>query len=398
MARRLLFFPILRTRSARKVLVGGSVIVLPLAIFAGCDKTPPNPDLEPTVPGAALPATLPKVQRELERLAAEAGIESAVDPPAPSGDLKNDVESFTTLDACVRTRKIADPLIGDAIDALGYDTLTRDACRILQALKEKRSDACKPIAASGVRARCETYVAVLTGDPGACPTSGSGRLATRDPVCLARANRDERLCAAAPTTDRARCRALVLGRRAECGRDEACARQVARYESLFEKPATHTPLPTRLHVDVAEQGTAQPSKTSFDLDDVAAAGAVVRASNGVTRVTLGTPKNALWPTPDALQAGPRVFVEWSAATSTAQTQPAKVTLGSNELRLDLLVPKVALLSSLLASDVELQIETLSSEPAGPIKFVLESTLREAPRTFRVKLDVETFVREAAAGP
>jgi hypothetical protein len=77
-------------------------------------------------------------------------------------------------------------------------------------------------------------------------------------------------------------------------------------------------------------------------------------------------------------------------------KPASVTLGSGDLRLDLLVPKVALLSSLLASDAKVDVEQMSSEVGGPIKFVLESTLREAPRSFRVKLAVETFVRERAS--
>src|SRR5262249_3525706 len=153
--------------------------------------------------------------------------------------------------ACVRARTIADPLIGDAIEALGYDALTRDACRVLQALKEKRSDACKPIVSSALRARCETYVAVLKGDPSACPSNGSGRLAARDPVCLARASRDERLCAAALVTERTRCRALVLGKKAECGQDEACVRQIERYKDLFEKPTSRPPLPAHLRIEVA---------------------------------------------------------------------------------------------------------------------------------------------------
>jgi hypothetical protein len=73
-----------------------------------------------------------------------------------------------------------------------------------------------------------------------------------------------------------------------------------------------------------------------------------------------------------------------------------IALGSNDLRLDLLVPKVALLSSVLASDVKVDLQTLSAEPGGPVKFALEGTLHEAPRNFHVKLDVETFVRERAA--
>src|SRR5689334_8336745 len=60
MGRRLLFFPILRTRSARRVLVGGSVIVLPSllvllgaafgppAVLSGCENRAPQRDPDPT--------------------------------------------------------------------------------------------------------------------------------------------------------------------------------------------------------------------------------------------------------------------------------------------------------------------------------------------------------------
>jgi hypothetical protein len=364
-------------------------------LLSNCDKREPTPEPLPAARGAA-PSR--QVQRELERLAAEAGIETVADPAPPSGDLKSDVDAFTSLEACVRARAITDPLLGDAIDALGYDALTRDACRILQALKEKRVDACTPIASSALRARCETYVAVFTGDPNACPTNGSGRFAARDPVCLARANRDERLCAAALVTERARCRALVLGNKAECGRDEGCVRQIERYQGLFEKPTSRPPLPARLRVEVVEQGAAPAA--ALDLDDVAAGGAVVRVGPTGTRVSLGVAKSTLWPAADAPEATPKLFLEFSAPPAKKEPAlvPAAVPLGKGDLHLDLLVPKVAVLSALLASDSKLEIEQMSVEVGGPIKFVLESTLREAPRNFRVKLAVETFVRERASAP
>src|ERR1044071_6588769 len=138
MARRLLSPRILRTRSARKMDVKRGVIVfLSLAIPSACEERSSRRDAErPLLPApwgddASVEPIGPAVRRELEQIEAEAGIELAVDPSPPSGDLKSDIESFTTLDACVRARAMADPLLGDAIEALGYDTLMRDACRIL---------------------------------------------------------------------------------------------------------------------------------------------------------------------------------------------------------------------------------------------------------------------------
>jgi hypothetical protein len=133
-----------------------------------------------------------------------------------------------------------DPVIGDAIDALGYDTLTRDACRILQALKAKDAAPCKRILASALRARCESSVATLTGDLTLCPALG--KLGARDPVCVARASRDERLCAAAAADERATCRALILGRASECAGNQGCIRQLERYWSLSGKTDAHAPL------------------------------------------------------------------------------------------------------------------------------------------------------------
>ncbi|HKQ70722.1 MAG TPA: hypothetical protein VJT73_15355 [Polyangiaceae bacterium] len=127
------------------MLVARSVIVLLIAASAalfGCDKReldpePPRPRTEARLRGgAADPQPSRELQLELESLAAKANA-AEVDPVAPSGDLKSDVEAFTTLDACAAARAVKDPLLGDAIGALGYDTLARDACRILEAMKTR---------------------------------------------------------------------------------------------------------------------------------------------------------------------------------------------------------------------------------------------------------------------
>ena len=160
--------------------------------------------------------------------------------------------------------RITDPVLADAIDALGYDTLTRDACRVLDALKAKDKQLCKPIASSPLRARCESNVAILVGDPRLCPLAGLGKGDLRDPLCLARASRDERLCAAMISSERASCKAMVSGRADECHGDESCVRQVERWKSVLEKPAPHTPFTSRLHVEITpDKGTAESTETLF---------------------------------------------------------------------------------------------------------------------------------------
>ncbi|HMJ51648.1 MAG TPA: hypothetical protein VK540_06210 [Polyangiaceae bacterium] len=137
MGRRLLYFPILRTRSARKKLVGGSVIVL-LGILAleGCEEdTPPRPAELQTTPGpmagqpgassgagSGQPSAMVRdevarrVAEELEALAVEAGIERGHDLVAPGGDLLRDLQEFTSIDACVRAHRVTDPVLADAVD------------------------------------------------------------------------------------------------------------------------------------------------------------------------------------------------------------------------------------------------------------------------------------------
>ena len=245
-------------------------------------------------------------------------------------------------------------MLGDAIEALGYDTLIRDACRLLQALKAKDGEACKPIASSALRNRCEAYVAVLARDPSRCPVTSAGRgLGARDPVCLARASRDERLCAAALLPERTKCRALVLGRAADCGHDDSCVRQVERFKSLFEKLETHPPLVTHLHIDIAaEKGSPEPATQSLDLDDVASAGAVLQVGSEKVRLFLGAPKNAAWPSPDTPFASPRMFIELAV--------PSRAIPGSfgrrkrPDLAFNSWSPKVALLSAVMASGTSLR--------------------------------------------
>ena len=347
-----------------------------------------------------------RIAQELEALEAEAGIERGHDPPAPGGDLMHDLEAFTTLDACARAHRVTDPVVADAVDTLGYDTLVRDACRTLQALKSKNSKLCQTISASPVRQRCESLVAILAGEPALCPlVPGAGAMAAREPVCLARATRDERLCNAASPADRAGCKALVRGRSSDCGSDERCVRQVERYRTLLEKPASHAPFPARLHVEFeSERGKAEKYEGAFDLDDVAAAGAIARPTGDKVRLMIGTPKTGLWPSWDSPDATPLVFLALSVPTKMpssagkgaagwgADGAPGWV-LGASDLSLDLLIPRIAMLSGTLASDRRVVIENASASAGSPIRLTLTTTVSDAPRAFRVKIELETFVRD-----
>lgn len=341
-----------------------------------------------------------RVAEEMEALAIEAGVEPR-DPPAPGGNLSHDIATFTTLEACVRAHRITDPVLADAIDGLGYDTLVRDGCRTLQALKSKDGKLCLPIAASLLRQRCEAQVAIFVGEPSLCPlVAGAGAAPAREPVCLARASRDERLCAAALPADRAPCKALVQGRSGECGGNETCIRQVERYRSLLEKPASHAPFPTRLHVEfVGERAQTEKYDGAFDIEELAAAGAVARSIGDKVRLTIGTPRNALWPSWDSPGATPHLFLSLTVPTQMPSAgardtdAAAGWVLGPLDLSLDLLIPHVALLAGSLASERHVRFESLSAAAGSPVRLTLTTKVSEGGRTFRIKVELETFVRD-----
>ncbi|MET0592673.1 MAG: hypothetical protein ABW133_08240 [Polyangiaceae bacterium] len=415
MGRRLLFFSILRTRSAHKKLVGGSVIVLLGVNLVACESDGPELDIEKLKARAAAAdeeaaraaksspsGSARRAEAELEALEIEAGIEPARDPSAPGGDLKRDLDEFTTLDACVKAHGIRDAVLGDAIDALGYDTLARDACRTLQALKAKDVRLCQPIAASPLRSKCETQVAVVAGEPALCPTVGNGAGATaRDPMCLARANRDERFCAAVMHAERAVCMALVRGKASECGGDPACVRQVERFRSMLEKPAAHTPFPARLHVHVTgERGKSETYDAAFDLDEIAAAGAVARPLAEKTRFSIGSPKTVAWPNWDSPNAPPNLFLSVSVpskmpiATGRGDAGPG-VALGPMDLAFDLLIPRIALLSGMMASERRVVMTEATGAAGSPLRMTVTSKVSDGTRSFRVQIEVESFVRDGS---
>src|SRR3984957_16235346 len=217
---------ILAIRSEGKRVMDAAVKALTCTAFlalGACDHGAPKPPPAEDDPPANVALAL-----GLDA----AGPEPAVAPPSPAGDLKAEIEAFTTVDACVVQRAAGDPLVGDALEAIGYDTLLRDACRSLDAARSRDARRCADILASALKARCEASVAELAGDPEACPFASSSRPELgRDAVCLALAAHDRGLCAGAlDPVGRALCEALALHDPGPCKRlplrtDQArCAR------------------------------------------------------------------------------------------------------------------------------------------------------------------------------
>jgi hypothetical protein len=363
-----------------------------LAILLGsgaCDKSPFEGD--PPIPGEP-PAPAPRRDRSagVFDLDGAVAIERS-DPPAPAGDFREDVARFTTLDACVAEHAVIDPLVSDAVRSIGYDTLLRDACRLLQAIKQKDSTVCAAITASSLQSRCETLVAIALQDPDRCPWQiSSQKQRGREPLCLAVSTRDARTCAAMIESAQPACEALASGDASRCARANAenrtsCVRDVARFRTLIGgEPQGTAPAQPHAHVEVhAASGGRDPSRTDTDASSSVAGGAVI-ASEAVGGVafelahdlesTLGLPTRTDRP----------------HLTATV----GFVAGGPTLTKLRVLVPGVPEMEC-PSPRCALTVTMPKADPlrGAPLKATIAGTVETVAGTYRLNVEIDTFVRD-----
>lgn len=274
-------------------IVGSSALFVGLVLVSGCDKAKEGPDAGPSSG---------EVAQKLGIDASALSVDPS-DPVAPAGNLREEAERFSTLETCVAERAKVDPLLGDAIRAIGYDTLFFDGCRVLQATKDRDAHACEPIVSSALRARCETLVAIARADGEGCPrVRETSVVRGRSPTCLAAATGDARLCQGEPPLQRIHCEALVMRdeRRCEWLPDDlkrpgmgkrSCLRELTRLRAML--PEAKVALPplvapkAELEVSLssgearvddagaAEPGDAGASRSRFDATSEVAQGLVI---------------------------------------------------------------------------------------------------------------------------
>ena len=263
-----------------------------LLSISACDDRPKPP---PRPSASSAPASPGSVAQTLGLDASVLG--EGPDPPAPAGDLKAELEAFVNVESCVKEKSKLDPLVGDALRAIGYDTFVRDACRLLEAAKDKRREACDKVDSSALKARCQMWVAMVAQTPDACPLlydamPGRGRSAT----CVAVSAKDPRLCQGDPrTVSRATCEALTTRDDSKCNlllpNDQpGCKREVARWRSLLAAPLDGLPkLPTPKGKLVAKgvDGTNDPATPENDVSADLARGAVIVTVRERARVEIG---------------------------------------------------------------------------------------------------------------
>ena len=354
-------------------------------------------------------------------------LEVRLDPPAPAGDLKAEIARFTTLDACVDGLARVDPIAGDALEAIGYDTFLRDACRVIDATKANDPSRCAAIEASSLEARCRATVAEVSGAPGVCPwESPSRRARGRDAKCLAIASRDPRLCAGVTDPlDHATCDATLGRDRRPCaklrrvGEQARCMRDAERWMGLVEPPPDGAktaaspdtqPLVVtgNLHVEAAPTLEAPnpigPAMTPVDVDlapDLMRGVTVVVQRDGA-RIAFGPLAeyglDFVAPSPHTRASlALEVFVPGpsSKAPSRARGDGGPGAGSSARIdRVELLLPGRSPLSTPgVQSTLVAVVSGALAARGGPIEIELHGDLAASGVRWRVRASATTFVRD-----
>ena len=214
------------------------------------------------------------------------------DPLSAAGDLKEDVTRFSTLDSCVAQHAVLDPVVSDAVRSIGYDTLLRDACRVLQALKLKDTSPCLAITASALQNRCESLVAMELQDPEKCPWySTAEKELGRDPMCLAVSTHDPRIVRQGGKGRWRRAKRSrpatrpAAGRRPGTSARSATTTPRARRTLLAGEHEVHETTAPRAHVEIhGAAGAADSGVMELDLSPSVLGGAVLSsaAASGVS--------------------------------------------------------------------------------------------------------------------
>ena len=333
-----------------------------------------------------------------------ASLVETADPPPPAGDLKADLDHFVNVETCVKERANIDPLVGDALRAIGYDTFLRDACRLLEAAKDRKRESCDRIDSSALRIRCQTWVAMIAQTQDTCPLQFEGMVHRgRSASCLAVAGKDPRLCAGEPRTGaRATCEAMASREEAPCNvllpSDAAsCKRELARWRGMLAAPLSGLPKlpPARGKLVVkGEAGTADPATPTADLASEVARGAVVVTSRDRARVEIGmigeSETARIAPSPNRR---PRLGIAVLFEPGATPKDPARPVLE----RLELEIPgEATLVHPTARCDCRITIARIDKKRSGEVTLALEGTIVSGPRSYKIDVELATFVRDVVA--
>jgi hypothetical protein len=335
-------------------------------------------------------------------------LEGREDPPAPAGDLKAEIEHFTTVDACINEHSRLDPILGDAIEAIGYETFLRDACRVIDAAKANDEARCGDIDSSPLAARCRATVAEVAASPEKCPWEIADRPARgRVPACIAVATRDARLCAAvADGVNRATCEATLRHEESPCGKlrtpaqQARCARDAARWRTVIPTAAASEPFVVAgtLHVERAEGDDATPAiggPIAVDLTPDLERGVTIFEQYEGTRIAIGPLSEAgldfIAPSPNS--SGSLALELMVPAGSTNDTGTVRL------VRAELLLPgRPPVATQGTRSTLVVKLVKLVRARGSVLKIVVDGTLGTGVSSLRLHAEETTFVRDVVTLP
>lgn len=315
------------------------------------------------------------------------------DSPAPAGDLRAEIAAFTDVRSCVK-RHATDALVGDGLEAIGYDSFLGDLCRGIQAMKEHDVTPCNASLSSSMKRSCMRQVAMLHGDPSLCPIDEPRRrVLSHDRLCLAVARRDVRPCSSLPTYERIACEALVAHDVARCGTEPRCLRLVQRWMPALPSTVGVTPYAGHISVElrgVDDRADAGASIETVDLAADAVAGAVLIVRHDGLTLHFGALESVL--RPSAPLGG--FLVDLPATPVTSQ----EISLNDRQALALIKFPSGLDLSLASKPSVKVLIERLDREPNGIAKLKIEAMMG-TPGTARLaRWAIDTWVRDVVTAP
>jgi hypothetical protein len=324
--------------------------------------------------------------------------ELRLDPPALPGDLAGDLAGFESVAKCVELHGALDPLLGDGLSSLGYQTFVYDACTGLAAAKAKRTQLCSEIGASAMRAGCERLVAIVARDPDACPLAADGaEFGGRNPECVAVAMRDARYCASVGSlNERAHCLAIAGMSATQCAglapiERRRCERDLARMTNILppvvQEPA-FTVASAELRIGQVEAEDKREAAPPVVLGRL--------AERGIVLVDRGSRIEAL--------VGFELYESQGSVASGPTQRPhiaARVHVDANGVagldRLELDVPGHATyLAPPAFSKCTVAIALAKRERGAAVEIGIRGIVGVPPQQFKIALTLTSFVRDIVA--
>ncbi len=366
--------------------VGFGAMVFGVAIAVGCDRRSP-----PRKPSAD---DRPE-QSARSRQSPKQSPENAKETPEPpshqiwTGAVQNvetSIQSFSSVKQCANQLSEKLPVeLAEGLSDLGYAGFLHDVCVSLKAARDGDAALCDTLGVSRLRRSCQRRVAALKKEPGLCPDVGAGK--GRDPLCLAWASRDERLCAAAASHEVPRCRAVLQGKAKLC-RDareldrRTCAALVARYAEAFDaSPAPGEALPTTWVGDVVRQRPAARAERMSVHPAAVERGAYLASVNCQHRLRLGD---------EGVRS--EAVVHLDIPVDTTRERPFEVPMGPGGAKIRVRFPDGAEFDEAGARGA-ITVQALEARRAGAVDVSIRGTLRSRSQTVRLRAQARTFVRD-----